>query len=318
MKRFIRLGSKGDTIVEVMIVLAVLSLAFSISSATANTSLQKARNAQEHSEALSYIKSQIELVRKAINNNVTLPASGPFCMDSSGSLVTGFNGSFSSTSATPLAAASPTTTPVAPYPTACFQSPYYYLSVEYVSTPQNYYDFVVRWDGVGNLGRQKEEIAYRIEALTPAINSPAAEAGCGPSCAAAFDFGGFNDDPTPGWYGPPHSATNFYNRSPYAQANPGDVAGCVWTFKAQPGGSGTVNQPNYTGACNFNDATPTFNFPGTGTYLVSLTINTKSGQAVPPYTQLIQIPSPYYACTQDPAHPECKYYPKGDPNKFGP
>ncbi|HEX4774334.1 MAG TPA: type II secretion system protein [Candidatus Saccharimonadales bacterium] len=63
-KRFSgHLNTFGDTIVEVMIVLAILGLAISISYATANRSLLNARQAQENSEASLYVQSQIEALR---------------------------------------------------------------------------------------------------------------------------------------------------------------------------------------------------------------------------------------------------------------
>jgi len=53
----------GDTIIEVMIVLAVLGLAISISYSTANRSLLNTRQAQENSEATKVLQSQIEGLR---------------------------------------------------------------------------------------------------------------------------------------------------------------------------------------------------------------------------------------------------------------
>jgi type II secretory pathway pseudopilin PulG len=46
------LNSNGDTIVEVLIVLAVLGFAFSISMATANKGLSQSRNAEDPSISL--------------------------------------------------------------------------------------------------------------------------------------------------------------------------------------------------------------------------------------------------------------------------
>ncbi|HXE10132.1 MAG TPA: hypothetical protein VN554_01775, partial [Verrucomicrobiae bacterium] len=54
-----KLDATGDTIIEVLIVLAVLGLSLSISYATANKGLQQSRNAQEHSAALGIIDSQV-------------------------------------------------------------------------------------------------------------------------------------------------------------------------------------------------------------------------------------------------------------------
>ncbi|MFO0781874.1 MAG: type II secretion system protein [Candidatus Saccharimonadales bacterium] len=63
MKNIKKLASRGDTIVEVMIVLAVLGMAISICYATANRSLTDSRQAQENSEASEIAISQIEQLR---------------------------------------------------------------------------------------------------------------------------------------------------------------------------------------------------------------------------------------------------------------
>lgn len=59
----LHLKQRGDTIIEVMMVLAVLGLAISIAYATANQSLMAARQAQENSQAAAILRSQIELMR---------------------------------------------------------------------------------------------------------------------------------------------------------------------------------------------------------------------------------------------------------------
>lgn len=56
----VRANQAGDTIVEVMVVLAVLGLAIGISYATANRSLFNARQAQENSQATTVAQSQVE------------------------------------------------------------------------------------------------------------------------------------------------------------------------------------------------------------------------------------------------------------------
>lgn len=78
----------GDTIVEVLIVLAVLSLAFTVASGTATRGLGQSRNAQEHSQAQGILNSQMELARKAVTNgDVTLPTTGSFCLKPTGSTI---------------------------------------------------------------------------------------------------------------------------------------------------------------------------------------------------------------------------------------
>lgn len=64
----------GDTIVEVMIVLAVLGSAIGLAYATANRSLLNARQAQENVEASQFVQSQIEKVRYMAPSGATNPA----------------------------------------------------------------------------------------------------------------------------------------------------------------------------------------------------------------------------------------------------
>ncbi|HVV25453.1 MAG TPA: type II secretion system protein [Candidatus Saccharimonadales bacterium] len=74
-------GQRGDTIVEVMIVLAVLGLAIGISYATANRSLQNTRQAQENSQASELLESQVEQLRVSTDSRLyTNPAATTFCM----------------------------------------------------------------------------------------------------------------------------------------------------------------------------------------------------------------------------------------------
>jgi prepilin-type N-terminal cleavage/methylation domain-containing protein len=69
-----RQGQRGDTIVEVMIVLAVLGSAIGISYATANRSLLNARQAQESSRATVIAQAQVEQLRAlaSIKNNLDI------------------------------------------------------------------------------------------------------------------------------------------------------------------------------------------------------------------------------------------------------
>lgn len=69
--KYKKLNSIGDTIVEVMIVLAVLGMAISVSYATANRSLLDTRQAQENAEAAQYIQAQLEALRSLTSATVT-------------------------------------------------------------------------------------------------------------------------------------------------------------------------------------------------------------------------------------------------------
>lgn len=56
-------NQRGDTIIEVMIVLTILGFAIGVSLATSNRSLQNARQAQEHSESTRIVQTQAEGLR---------------------------------------------------------------------------------------------------------------------------------------------------------------------------------------------------------------------------------------------------------------
>lgn len=150
-------NSAGDTIIEVLIVLAILGLAFAISYATANHGLIQSRNAEEHSESLGIVDSQVELLRSAFSQQVTVPQDGTaFCMQGTTPI------SFAAGYVPPTSGASDD---FSKYPNACNQNTLYYESIVY-DTANNDFDLRIRWDGLGNLGRQQEEISYKISPLS--------------------------------------------------------------------------------------------------------------------------------------------------------
>lgn len=136
---------RGDTIVEVLLCLAILGLALSISYATANRALLIARNAEEHSEALQYLNSQVELAR-ADATDANIYTSGTFCMDSA------------------------TGKPIIP---SCSvgQNNLYQVANTYKQTPagapgpQDVFTFTITWQGLSDLGQQQEHITYKIHQL---------------------------------------------------------------------------------------------------------------------------------------------------------
>lgn len=144
-------GQQGDTIVEVLIALAVLSLAFSISYATANRSLLTARNSQEHSTALQYLSSQVELARADVADPGLYVPGQTFCMDP----VTG----------TPAVYLHPPTAPA-----ACVVTTYgTTISGTYTKSTwpvgnvcEGLLTFTAKWQGVGNFGQQEEQMTYKL------------------------------------------------------------------------------------------------------------------------------------------------------------
>lgn len=84
-------NKRGDTILEVLIVMAVLSLVLTVSLAITNRSTQGNRQAQERGEAFKRAESQLELLKKYLSQTQTpvLPAASTggvnFCMKDDGS-----------------------------------------------------------------------------------------------------------------------------------------------------------------------------------------------------------------------------------------
>jgi type II secretory pathway pseudopilin PulG len=87
-------NERGDTIVEVMVVLAILSFAVIISYSTANRSLRDAQQSEQNSTATELAQSQVEQIRSMVlssNNSNTGAISNltseenynqePFCMN---------------------------------------------------------------------------------------------------------------------------------------------------------------------------------------------------------------------------------------------
>lgn len=136
--------SRGDTIVEVMIALSILSFALTTAYSTVNRSMQSARNSQEHSEALQYLNSQVELARADAADATLYTQPGSFCMD---------------------ATAKPHLLPN-PLCTVGTEG-FYDLSITYAPTllsshNQDIFTFTVTWPGVGQLGQQTEQLSYKI------------------------------------------------------------------------------------------------------------------------------------------------------------
>ncbi|HKU19221.1 MAG TPA: hypothetical protein VJP80_08220 [Candidatus Saccharimonadales bacterium] len=86
-----RARERGDTIVEVLISVAVVSLILGGAYVVSNNSLQSTRAAQERSNALKLAESQIEQVKGLVANNpnALFSAAAPanFCIDNTGAVI---------------------------------------------------------------------------------------------------------------------------------------------------------------------------------------------------------------------------------------
>jgi prepilin-type N-terminal cleavage/methylation domain-containing protein len=81
-----KLTNRGDTIVEVLVAIAIVSSVLAGAYASANRSSKVTRTAQERGEALKLAESQIEQVKIALDSGVTLPTN--FCFNAAGGVQT--------------------------------------------------------------------------------------------------------------------------------------------------------------------------------------------------------------------------------------
>ena len=134
----LKLNRHGDTIIEVMIALAILGLAFATAYATANSSLEHTRNSQEHAEALQYLASQAELLRADERDSQIYKDTNPFCMNAS----TDQRVDGSCAAIAPIG---------------------YITKITYNNDcPVDTFTLDVNWTGVGSLGPQHEQMQYKV------------------------------------------------------------------------------------------------------------------------------------------------------------
>lgn len=165
LKRIMPLNKAGDTIVEVMIVLAVLGSAISISYATANRSLLNARQAQESSEATALAQGQVELLRSMSANPLSDPVHyifqggnnsvAYFCINAAGEVVpftaTDLYDSSTFVFADPAKSSD-----------CMLGSSRYNVSIKYDSTSNDKFTVKVIWDDVLGQGEDSSTLIYRV------------------------------------------------------------------------------------------------------------------------------------------------------------
>jgi type II secretory pathway pseudopilin PulG len=90
-----KLTERGDTIVEVLIAIAVVSLVLGGAFVTTNKSLQSTRDSQERGNAFKLVESQVERIKNIAATNPdaifgpTVPAT--YCISSAGAVVVSTN-----------------------------------------------------------------------------------------------------------------------------------------------------------------------------------------------------------------------------------
>jgi prepilin-type N-terminal cleavage/methylation domain-containing protein len=84
-----KLHQRGDTIVEVLIAITIVSMILGGAYVTSHNSLDATQDAQEHDNALQLAQGQVELLRSdQTPGNAIFTATTPFCLANNGSTAT--------------------------------------------------------------------------------------------------------------------------------------------------------------------------------------------------------------------------------------
>ncbi len=158
-----RLTSVGDTIVEVLIALTIISLVLGGAYVSASRSLNNGRQAQERGEALKLVQSQIERLKfiASGSDNTIFTTPNYFCISPTNAIVDAFN---------PTRAMA-TTVAVAVEDFSQYTSPdckgqglgqLFNLSVRRDPLNVNQFTASARWERAGSAGREELTIVYRV------------------------------------------------------------------------------------------------------------------------------------------------------------
>lgn len=151
----------GDTIVEVLIAMAVAATVLALSFSTMSRNLYSLQDAQERSTAVKLIQGQIEAVRNLYNaKDATfngLSTNTSFCVYNNGqSISTGFQN-------TAPSGLDLTSDSWGNYPANCTQGPgnIYHLGIS--TADKSIYKFYARWDQVGARSRDQVMMVYKVD-----------------------------------------------------------------------------------------------------------------------------------------------------------
>ncbi len=189
---------RGDTIVEVLIAITVLSFIMGASYTLANKSSLAVRQSQERGESFKITETQIEKLKQyasiaSVSNDI--PTSGSvFCMKTDGGAIT--VQAFDAGKRPPDDAQQEN---FISYPAECKNGDFYYT---FVSREGNTFTAHTRWEKVNGDGIDEATMVYRIypDTIAALDNSPLSVGGCQPN--QQFNTVG-NCDPCPFGQGSP-------------------------------------------------------------------------------------------------------------------
>jgi type II secretory pathway pseudopilin PulG len=164
-----RLANKGDTIVEVLICISVVSLVLGGAFASANRSLNATSAAKERDQGVRLAETQLEQLKSFIKDStkaasVSNDADGFFCManteyvDINRIIPDNVTADVFSSPAYPVGCVLNSSNGA--YATSDFSIPYY-VSLQQDSSDGNLFTVRIRWERAGGEGREEASLVYR-------------------------------------------------------------------------------------------------------------------------------------------------------------
>ncbi len=284
-------NQRGDTIVEVLIAVAVMSSVLAGAFTVSQKSVIAVRDSQERGEMLQTLQGQVEQVRSIAmqSTSVTDPifASPDFCIDK--------------TVPTPTRVNQPVTFDIndlSSYSAGCTDiNTRYNVNVKYDSATSTFV-FTGKWDGLNGLQKQSK-LSYRISPGVLTVILPVPGPTPGPGDAAI-------SGPASSWTGDPSLSCldAFPYPSPvcytgYAINNTTDVSGlasCSWIWNLATGlktdyaGSAPECQPNYEVSRYYDPAPGPYDYTNTRSYTIMLENRFTNGTTVQSNQRVITLP----------------------------
>jgi len=144
-------AQRGDTIVEVLIAIAVIGAVLSGAYVVVNSNTRNSQSAQERSTAVKLAESQLELLRSYVVTNDALPTDTQFCLSTTGGAID---------PPRVITGTIPAPDTAAPgYPAQCKVDGLYAVGIQ--AATSNRFTVYVAWDSLSG-GRAQVSIAYKV------------------------------------------------------------------------------------------------------------------------------------------------------------
>lgn len=225
------LNQRGDTIVEVLIALAILASALGIGYAAASSGLKGTQQASEHSQALKIAQAQAETLNTNSANSSLYNTGNVFCYN--GIAYTDWASAGLGTHHPPATAS---TDPLdgTDYPGGCMQG-LFHTSVAYTgSVPNDTFTITVRWVAVTGRGNDQVQLNYRVHQSSG--NGAIIGGGGITNATASLEESGMSNALV---------GCNCGNSTPAGDSN-GSTDGMVWAFWSNDTAGGSVNTTTTT------------------------------------------------------------------------